>query len=203
MRRRLTRHLSFANVMSVVAVFIALGGTAFAFALGKNSVGAKQIKPNAVSASELKKNAVTTAKIKDAAVTTAKIAANAVTGAQVADGSLGAADIDQASLTNVRAGNVTSVSAEGDCTLHKAVAGVTTDHPVTGSCSFDFHRDVSACDAVAAVDIRLTPNQILPAGQRTVFVTRNAQSPTVIGTRARFGDTSAQSDLPVTLLVVC
>jgi hypothetical protein len=61
---RLRERLSFANVMSVIAVFIALGGASYAAVkLPKNSVGAKQIK----------KNAVTTAKIKDGAVTGPKL----------------------------------------------------------------------------------------------------------------------------------
>ncbi len=54
--RRVLGKVGFANVMSVVAVFIALGGTAVAVTqLPKNSVGAKQ----------LRKNAVTSAKVKD------------------------------------------------------------------------------------------------------------------------------------------
>ena len=53
--RRLTRKLTFANVMSVTAVFIALGGTAIAVTqLPKDSVGAKQIKAGAVRSAEVK-----------------------------------------------------------------------------------------------------------------------------------------------------
>jgi hypothetical protein len=40
--------LTYANVMATVAVFIALGGGAYAISLGKNSVGSKQLKPGAV-----------------------------------------------------------------------------------------------------------------------------------------------------------
>src|SRR5215813_3919494 len=59
------KRLTYANVMSSIAVFLVLGGgAAFAAAkLGKNTVGTKQ----------LKSNAVTTAKIKDGAVTGSKI----------------------------------------------------------------------------------------------------------------------------------
>lgn len=75
---RIRRHLSPALVLSVVAVFIALGGGAYA-ALGKNSVGSKQ----------LKKNAVVTSKIKNNAITTSKIKKDNVTGAKVKESSLG------------------------------------------------------------------------------------------------------------------
>ena len=44
-----SQHLSFANVISMIALFVALGGTSIAaVSLSKNSVGAKQIKKNAV-----------------------------------------------------------------------------------------------------------------------------------------------------------
>ena len=66
------KHLSPALVLSVVAVFIALGGGAYA-ALGKNSVGSKQIKKNAVVASKIKKDAVVTSKIKNDNVTGPKV----------------------------------------------------------------------------------------------------------------------------------
>ena len=56
--------LTYANVMATVAVFIALGGSAYAFHLGKNSVGSKQLKKNAVSTAKIKKEAVTAAKVK-------------------------------------------------------------------------------------------------------------------------------------------
>ncbi len=67
--------LTYANVMSTIAVFLVVGGaTAFGAAqLGKNSVGARQLKTNAVTTAKIKKNAVTAAKIKKNAVTTAKI----------------------------------------------------------------------------------------------------------------------------------
>ncbi|MCW3047983.1 MAG: hypothetical protein JWO74_2267 [Solirubrobacterales bacterium] len=64
--RRLRRHLSYANVMSSIAVFVVLGGGAYAAAtLPRNSVGSKQIKPKAVTSSKIASNAVTSDKVKD------------------------------------------------------------------------------------------------------------------------------------------
>jgi hypothetical protein len=57
----LKQRLTFANLMSTIAVFIALGGSALA--LGRNSVGTKQLKKNAVTTSKIHDNAVTGAKI--------------------------------------------------------------------------------------------------------------------------------------------
>lgn len=89
--KQIRKRLTYANVMSSIAVFLVIGGaTAFA-ALGKNTVGSKQLKKNAVTAAKIKKNAVTTAKIKK----------NAVNGSKVKDGSLSGADINLGTLGTV------------------------------------------------------------------------------------------------------
>jgi hypothetical protein len=64
--KRLRSRLTYANVVSTVALFLVVaGGTAFAATqmLPKNSVGSKQIKKNAVTAAKIKNGAVTGAKI--------------------------------------------------------------------------------------------------------------------------------------------
>ena len=54
---QIRKKLTYANVMSTIAVFLMLGsGAAFAASqLAKNSVGPKQLKKNAVTAAKLKK----------------------------------------------------------------------------------------------------------------------------------------------------
>lgn len=88
---RLKRRLTYANVMSSIAVFLVLGGaTALAASqLGKNSVGGAQLKRNAVTAAKIKKNAVTSTKIKK----------DAITGSKIKDGSIGGADINAGSTS--------------------------------------------------------------------------------------------------------
>ena len=62
--------LSYANVMSTIAVFIALGGTSYAVA--RNSIGNAQ----------LRKNAVTSAKVKDRSLRTNDLAPSARVGSR-------------------------------------------------------------------------------------------------------------------------
>jgi hypothetical protein len=82
--QRIRPRLTFANVVSCIALFVALGGVGYAAThLPKNSVGTKQIKKNAVTTAKIKKHAITTAKIKNGSVTGAGIAANTVTGANI------------------------------------------------------------------------------------------------------------------------
>ena len=79
---------SFAGVVAVLALFIALGGTAYALSVPRRSVGTPQ----------LKNDAVTTAKIRDGAVTGRKIGSGAVNSAKVVDGSLLARDFQAGQL---------------------------------------------------------------------------------------------------------
>jgi hypothetical protein len=52
--KRITRHLTFANVIACLALFVALGGASYAaFKLPKNSVGAKQLRRGAVTPAKL------------------------------------------------------------------------------------------------------------------------------------------------------
>jgi len=106
--KQIRKHLTYANVMSSIAVFVVLGGAAVAASqLPKKSVGPKQLKNNAVTTAKIKKNAVTKAKIKkgavdnsklaDGAVGNSKLADNAVTGNKIADGSVSGADINAGS----------------------------------------------------------------------------------------------------------
>jgi hypothetical protein len=54
-----TRHLSYANVMATIGVFLALGGASYAaIKLPKNSVGSKQIKDGAVSSADIKNHSI-------------------------------------------------------------------------------------------------------------------------------------------------
>jgi hypothetical protein len=87
------KRLTYANVMSTIAVFLVLGGGA--------AVAASQLAKNSVGKKQLKANAVTTAKIKKNAVTSKKIGKNAVTGAKVKDASLTGADINLGTLGTV------------------------------------------------------------------------------------------------------
>jgi hypothetical protein len=87
--KQIRKRLTYANVMSSIAVFLVLGGaTALAAGLAKNSVGSKQLKKNAVTAKKIKKNAVTTPKIKNGAVTAPKLAAGAVGNSALGAGSI-------------------------------------------------------------------------------------------------------------------
>jgi trimeric autotransporter adhesin len=134
---RIRRSLSFSNVVAVMALFFALGGSAYAVAAGKidgsqiaassipgnrleaKAVGTNQLKPSSIGNAQLKGNAVATKQLQSGAVTGGKIKAGSVgasqiqsgsiTGTQVKSGSLGATQINQTTLTGISAANIHAV----------------------------------------------------------------------------------------------
>ena len=81
--------LTYANVVSTLALVLAMGGVAWAAALPANSVGPRQLKRNAVTNSKLAKESVTVAKIAPAAITTTRLAKGSVTATKIANNAVG------------------------------------------------------------------------------------------------------------------
>ena len=83
---RLKRHLTVANVLSCLALFVALGsGAAFAATkLGTGQVKAKNIASQAVTNSKIKTQAVTSGKIKNLGINAADLGTGSVTSAKLA-----------------------------------------------------------------------------------------------------------------------
>ena len=75
----LRSHLSYANVMATVAVFLALGGASYAaVSLPRDSVGTAQLRERSVTRSKLAARSVDTKRLRDDAVDASKLAAGAV-----------------------------------------------------------------------------------------------------------------------------
>ncbi len=89
--------LTYANVVSTLALFLVLtGGAAYAAHrfLTRRSVGAPQLKAGAVTTAKIKASAVTTRKIKRIAVSSEKLKEGAVTTEKLANGAVNTEKID-------------------------------------------------------------------------------------------------------------
>jgi hypothetical protein len=88
MRTNHRRHLTFANVIALIALFVALGGGAYA---------AMKVKPNSVGTKQLKNNAVNSDKVKDGSLSKGDFANGQLpagkTGPQGPQGPAGPVDI--------------------------------------------------------------------------------------------------------------
>jgi hypothetical protein len=134
------RRPSPALVISVLALFVALGGSAYA----ASKIGTKDIKANAITAGKIKKNAVTTAKIKK----------EAVTGAKIKESSLGAVP-NAINATN--AVNATNFSRYFTSGLKKAGPGANVSLGSVGPFSFVGKcKDIGGGDAQAGIYITTT-----------------------------------------------
>lgn len=89
-----------ALVISCLALFLALTGSAFAVGIAKNSVRSAQIVDGTVRSIDLRDNAVNAPKIAPDAVGSEEIAENAVESAEVAQDTLTNQDLGAASVTS-------------------------------------------------------------------------------------------------------
>jgi hypothetical protein len=97
---RLRSKLTYANVMSTIAVFCALTGVTFAIAkLPRHSVGTRQLKKGAVTSKKIHKGAVRSKRIHRNAVTASKIRSGAVGRSEIAKGAVGTGQISNQAVT--------------------------------------------------------------------------------------------------------
>lgn len=88
--KQLSKHLSFANAISCIALFVALSGAAYAAktTLGNKAVKTKNLANGSVTALKLRNGSVTNLKLANGAVTGPKIALGAVGSTQIANGAV-------------------------------------------------------------------------------------------------------------------
>jgi hypothetical protein len=209
---RLRRRLTFANVTSCAALFIALGGTSYAAI----SVGSAQIRTGAVGKSEIRTGAVGKSEIRSSAVGKSEIASNAVGKSEIArdaidtielkDGGIDVADLSAATRSALTLSRVSvaksgaAVGGSAKSVSHASGSGVYT---------VEFDRDVSACTpaaTLAAVKNGATVEQpteghvaVAPGDANTRVVVNTFGAPTGAPTPT----TQNPADQPFTLLVAC
>jgi hypothetical protein len=169
--KRLRDHVTYANVVSTLALFIALGaGTAFAATqLAPKSVGAKQLRPGAVTADKIRKKAVTAPKIKSLAVKQGKIANGAVTAAKIANGAVGAEKIANGA---VGAEKIPNDSITGEKVNESTLGRV----PAAATASFATTAETANPEAFAKVDAEGTVFPAYSKGIGTADVRQGAEA---------------------------
>jgi hypothetical protein len=145
--KRFRPRLSYANVIASLALFIALGGSALAAGLAKNSVGPTQLKTGAVTAAKLAKKSVTSGKIAPKAVVAGKLGPNAVLPGNLGAGIIDTSKISASAVTaekiknnvvttnKLNNGAVTSqkIAASGVATANIANGAITAEKLATGA----------------------------------------------------------------------
>jgi hypothetical protein len=160
MRQWIRPHLTYANIVATLSLFLVVGGgTALAsYVVSSNSqiasnaisghkppsgkhaniikesVNATDIAPASIGNRKLTNGAATASKIATGAVTSPKLAANSVTGISVLDGSLTGQDLQNGAITTANVGQGFLTQAGGDRALrffaHEWSTGTTTNNDI-------------------------------------------------------------------------
>jgi hypothetical protein len=141
----LKRHLSVANVLSCIALFVALAGTAYA---------AGKIGPGQVKAVNIGKEAVTNPKLKRQAITSGKIKDGGVNGSDIAPGAVINSKIANKAVTNAKLGNEAVTAAK----LAKKAVTVNALGPEAVSAAKLGNESVSAAKLSASFYLQLIKN---------------------------------------------
>jgi hypothetical protein len=156
--------LTYANVMSTIAVFLALGGVSYAaITIPPNSVGTAQLKPHTVGTKQLKNDAVGNAQLKSNSIGVFDYLPHSVTSRAIAPGSIDFADLVSGTVSPDLYAHVAADGTLGDFTgvNSSARTGV-------GTYRVEFDQNVDGCVAVASVgtaysDVRLgVPPTVTP-----------------------------------------
>lgn len=194
---RFRKRLSFANVTSALALFIALGGTSYAaITLPANSVGRTQIRSSGVGQSEIAANAVGRSEIRTGGVAQKELRNNSVGPGELRDGRISPADLsDDAKNAVAELKGVTfrvAATEAGATTGGNAKSVSRTTDP--GVYSVDLGQDVSACQVSAT---------IAGAGATPGLVTVTPGASTNLLTVSTFDNAAAAANRPFQLLVAC
>jgi trimeric autotransporter adhesin len=193
---RIHSRLTFANVVSVIALFVALGGTAAAATIitsnsqvaqdtisGHNppagahsniitgSVTSADLASGAVGNKKLANGAVGTAKLADKGVTGAKIADHSLTGAEIRDKSLTEDDIadlvSSGGVTRVELGAETTLLQDGPFTVTVTCVGFPPDQTLDAS-----YVTITSSEEHSVADMTNWGNGEIPPGGMAVAATR-------------------------------
>jgi hypothetical protein len=118
---RLVRHLTFSNAIAVIALFIALGGAAYA----GTKINGKNIVNKSIGGGKLKNETITANKIKKGTITSAQIAPGSIDSTQINVNTLTTVPSAQTATTATTATSATTAKTAETAT--KATSAVTAD----------------------------------------------------------------------------
>src|SRR3954447_17861062 len=144
--RRVLGRLNYANVVSSIALFVALGGTSYALTLPRNSVGSEQIRAKAVGGSEIRKSAVSSSDVRNRSLGLQDLSLRARSSLRGVTGKTGPQGLPGPSGVTYRA----AVSTAG-----RAVGGNATSFEPRGLNEFlvGFDRNIDDCVSTATLAV--------------------------------------------------
>lgn len=153
--KHLSKHLTFANAISCVALFVALSGAAYAAktTLGNKAVKTRNLANGSVTTLKLRGGAVTSLKLRNGAVTGPKIGPGAVGSTQIANGAVRSAALGGSVVTESKLKN-------GAVTTEKLAAGAVTSSKLSSTLSGQLIKNVSYATASSPANAEAKPKSI-------------------------------------------
>jgi hypothetical protein len=148
---RIREHLSYANVMATLAVFIALGGGAWAIAIGRNDVGSRELAKNSVGSSELKDDKTKGQDVDESSLGEVPSAATA----DSADIAKTATTADSANTAETAGSAITATTAGSAVTADTATKA---DPPLFAHINANGTVDTARSRGIASANISHDPN---------------------------------------------
>jgi len=189
--KQLRKHLTFANVLSCIALFMALGGAAYA---AKTAMKVK--------AKDIANGAVTTPKLHNGAVTTPKLHNRSVISSKIAAGNVGTEALAKGAVRSEQLGG--GVVTEG-----KIKAGAVSSSKLAPNFLSQLVRNVAYANAESGVDNEgaKTVTALCPPGKEAIGggarvngelgeVAITGSNPFVAGDGARTGWSAFARELP-------
>jgi hypothetical protein len=195
MLRRARQRLTYGNVVSSMALFIALGGTSYALTLPRNSVGSQQIRGGAVRGSEVRSGAIRSSDVKDRSLGVRDLsvtARRALRGQTGAPGTPGPAGPPGPSGVTYRA----AVSSGGG--TFRANGGARTSTRGVNEFVVEFDRSVDDCVSTATLATVEGGGTVTPPAGRITVARENGH--VLVRTYDAGG---AATSLPFHLIVAC
>ncbi len=133
LRKRLLRHLSFANVVACMALFVALGGGAYAAtninggSIKKETIGGNKLKKETITSKQIKKGTLNSSVIDVSSLTTVPSAQTAVTANSANTASSANTAKTAESATKADSAGTAGHADSADSATHADSAGTATD----------------------------------------------------------------------------
>ena len=168
--------LSYAKVVATLALFVALGGTATAATLARDSVGAPQIRTDAVRSPEIQADAVRSPEIRADAVRSSEIQDDAVRPSEIRDDAVRSSEIQDDAVRSSEIQDesikLADIAPDAETALESRVRLATSVNESVPTCA----GALTACPNLLSV--------VLPADNWLVqakFTMRNNGNPAILG----------------------
>jgi hypothetical protein len=209
--RRLLSHLR-SQAIGYLALFVALGGTAYAASLPANSVGTKQLKTSAVTTGKIKADAITTDKVENATLQAQDFASGVLlrgpagdTGPTGPQGPIGLQGLTGGVDTTILWAVVSAGNGVTPASIARGKHAVSANRFAQGIQEVKFDRDVSNCAYVATLGSSspaVSPGFYTPTST-TVTPVSGAPDTVFVGTAYQSGGFPTGLDASFHLIVAC